>query len=772
MTTPPKPDPSPATDRSGRVPREARARAAALVRILRDANDAYYRRHAPVMTDAEFDALLRELEQLEARHPVLRTPDSPTQVVGSDLGDEGDEASGDKVPAEGNDDEDAPGAGAPSSGGKKPRRNAGGNAANAATPGGFRKVTHLFPMLSIQNTYSEEEVRDFHRQVTAKISEDELEYVCEPKIDGVAMSLVYENRALVAGVTRGDGTRGDDVTRNVRTIAGIPQTLPQDWPSGRVEVRGEVYMTEADFLRYNDYSQRVYGKELQNPRNTASGSLKLKDPAETAERPLSFFAYAILLEGAPDGSHWDNLLRLERAGFPVNPLRARVHAQGVEENAGAADAVEDAGPENTEGQGGGRGLVDRVMAVCARWETRRARLPYLIDGVVIKVSSLKHQAALGRTAKSPRWVIAYKYKTEAAETTLESVDFQVGRTGVVTPVANLRPVPLGGTVVKRATLHNFEEVARLGLQCPDVVRVEKGGEIIPKITAVVTDKRPPASRPIVPPATCPVCGGELVKVEDEVAWRCDNLQCPAQVQRALLHFASRGAMNIEHLGPALMDALLEAGVVRDAADLYALTLEDLIHLERMAERSAQRVLESLAASRTRGLDNLLFGLGIRFVGKTTARALARHFGTLEALKNASPEDLEAVPEVGTRIAKSVYDYFRNPATDRLLRKFEEAGLTLSYEAPAGEQPLAGQTWVITGTLPTWSRDEARTRLEHAGAKVTDSVSKKTTALLAGDAAGSKLDKAVKLGIPVKTEPEVKALLGDPGDGAPGEPLAG
>ncbi len=776
MTTPHKPAPDSAADHPDTIPHTARARATVLTRILRDANDAYYRRHAPVMTDAEFDALLRELDSLEVRYPALRTADSPTQVVGSDLSDE--------ASAEGNDEGtgartasgDAPrAAGAPSPAGKKARRKTGG-AADAASPGGFRKVTHLFPMLSIQNTYSEEEVRDFHRQVTGKISEDGLEYVCEPKIDGVAMSLVYENRVLVAGVTRGDGTRGDDVTRNVRTIAGIPHALPPDWSADRVEIRGEVYMTEADFLRYNDYSQRVYGKELQNPRNTASGSLKLKDPAETAERPLSFFAYAILREGVTDGSHWDNLLRLERAGFPVNPLRARVHAGGVEEGPGAPDAQDahgagngnrTAGPENPEGNGGGSGLVDRVMGVCARWETRRAGLPYLIDGVVIKVSSLKQQAALGRTAKSPKWVIAYKYKTEAAETALESVDFQVGRTGVVTPVANLRPVPLGGTIVKRATLHNFEEIARLGLQCPDVVRVEKGGEIIPKITAVVTEKRPPASRPIVPPATCPVCGGELSRVEDEVAWRCDNLQCPAQVQRALLHFASRGAMNIEHLGPALMDALLEAGVVRDAADLYALTLEDLIHLERMAEKSAQRVLESLAASRTRGLDNLLFGLGIRFVGKTTARALARHFGTLDALKNASPEDLEAVPEVGARIARSVHDYFRNPSTENLLQKFANAGLTLSYEAPAGEQALAGQTWVITGTLPTWSRDEARTRLEHAGAKVTDSVSKKTTALLAGDAAGSKLDKAAKLGIPVKTEADVRALLGDPEDGAPG-----
>lgn len=743
MTASKKSSPKPAPD----VPEPARARAAELTRVLRAANDAYYRAHAPVMSDFEFDRLLRELEDLEAAHPALRTPDSPTQTVGSDLSEAGENgnAAVDASPSR--------------TAARKTRKKAGGSAADAATPGGFRKVTHLFPMLSIQNTYSEEEVRDFHRQVTGKIPEAELAYVCEPKIDGVAMSLVYENRALALGVTRGDGTQGDDVTRNILTIKSIPRTLPADWPADRVEVRGEVYMREDDFLRYNDYSMRVYGKELQNPRNTASGSLKLKDPAEAAERPLSFFAYAILRANVADDTHWNNLRKLEAAGFPVNPLRAVIDGRGREHDEGEEL---DGGAE----QGGNAALevneadaVSRVLAVCARWERLRDTLPYLIDGVVIKVSSLRQQAALGRTAKSPKWVIAYKYKTEAAETTLESVDFQVGRTGVVTPVANLKAVPLGGTVVKRATLHNFEEIARLGLQCPDVVRVEKGGEIIPKITAVVSEKRPPHSAPIVPPATCPVCGFELVKVEEEVAWRCDNLQCPAQVQRALLHFAGRGAMNIEHLGPALMDALLEAGVVKDAADLYALTRENLEGLERMAEKSAQRVLDSIAESRARGLDRLVFGLGIRFVGKTTAKVLARHFGTLAALRAASQEELEAVPEVGARIAKSLFDYFRNPQTGILLRKFQDAGLKLDYDAPVGEQPLAGQTWVITGTLPTWSRDEARERLENAGAKVSESVSKKTTALLAGEAAGSKLDKAGKLGVPVKSEDDVKELLG-------------
>lgn len=701
---------NPPEDDSPAVPGEVAARAAELRKVLDAANDAYYRANAPVMPDAEFDRLLRELDDLETEYPSLRTPDSPTQHVGSDLS--GDDAG----------DGDDAGSGARAQRGRA-----------AGTPGGFRKVPHLFPMLSIQNTYSEEEVRDFHRQVTEKVPEDALDYVCEPKIDGVALALVYEDRKLALGVTRGDGVRGDDVTRNVRTIASIPATLPDDWPAGRVEVRGEVYMTQADFLRYNDYSIRVHGKELQNPRNTASGSLKLKDPAETARRPLSFFAYAVLLEDAKDGSHWDNLARLDRAGFPVNPLRAKVRG------------------------------VDAVMATCAEWEKLRDGLPYLIDGVVVKVDSLRQQAQLGRTAKSPKWVIAYKYKAEAVETVLESVSFQVGRTGVVTPVANLRPVQLGGTTVKRATLHNFDEIARLGLQCPDVVRVEKGGEIIPKITTVVAEKRPADSAPIVPPATCPECGGELSKVEEEVAWRCDNLQCPAQVQRALLHFASRGAMNIEHVGPALVDALLESGKLRDLADLYHLRREDLEGLDRMAEKSAQRVLASLEESKGRGLDRLLFGLGIRFIGKTTAKVLARHFGTLDAIAAASAEELEKVNEVGERVARSVSDYFRAPRNLAVLEKLRRAGLKLDYDAPEGDQPLAGQTWVITGTLPGWSRDEAREALERAGAKVTDSVSKKTTALLAGEAAGSKLDKAAKLGIPVRTEAEVRALIGEIGE---------
>jgi DNA ligase (NAD+) len=668
-------------DQEQRVDREsAQARVEELRPLLRVANEAYYQKGESPMSDVQFDQLMHELEDLEEAYPELQHPDSPTHKVGSDL------------------------------------------------VSGFKKVSHRYPMLSIQNTYSEEEVRDFHRQVTEKISADTVEYVCEPKIDGVAMSLVYEDRCLVLGVTRGDGVQGDDVTRNIRTIKTIPQELHKEFPQGRIEVRGEIYMKEADFLAFNEYSMRVHGRELQNPRNTASGSLKLKDPKETAQRPLSFFAYNILSDSS-EGTHWENLLLLDKSGFPVNSLRAKVKT------------------------------VDEVMAVCEEWNKIRDGLPYLIDGVVIKVNSLKQQAQLGRTAKNPKWVIAYKYKAEAAETVLESVSFQVGRTGVVTPVANLKPVQLGGTLVKRATLHNFDEIERLDLRVPDVVMVEKGGEIIPKIISVVKEKRPKHTQAIIPPKVCPICGSGLSKVEEEVAWRCDNLQCPAQVQRAILHFASRGAMNIENVGPALVDLLLEKKVIENVADLYDLNREDLEQLERMAEKSADNVITSIAGSKERGLDRLLFGLGIRFVGKTTAGALARHFKNLETLRAATLEELEITPDVGERIAKSLHEYFQNPETQKLLEHLKRVGVKTDYEVPEGSQILAGQTWVITGTLPSWSRDEAREILEKAGAKVSESISKKTSVLLAGESAGSKLEKAKKLGVKIVSEEEAKSLIG-------------
>lgn len=660
--------------------KEVSKRVKDLHNLVSQADEAYYRHGHSPMSDEEYDRLARELSDLEAAHPELKVSSTPTEQVGSDL-----------------------------------------------TPG-FRKVEHKYPMLSIQNTYSEEEVLDWHRQVTEKINPEDLEYVAELKIDGVALSLIYEDRKLSQAVTRGDGARGDEVTQNVRTIKTIPVALPDFLPTGRVEMRGEVYMTRENFRTFNEYCLLTYGKEQQNPRNTTSGSLKLKDPAETAIRNLDFFAYGILQDGL-DGSHWNNLELLAKAGFPVNKHRVKVKT------------------------------IPEVMDACAQWLTIRDSLPYNIDGVVIKVNDLRHQALLGRTSKSPKWVIAYKYKTEAVETVLENVTYQVGRTGAVTPVAHFKPILLGGTLVKRATLHNFDEIARLGLMIHDHVIVEKGGEIIPKVMSVLLDKRPENAAPIQAPTHCPVCGSDLVRLEEEVALRCDNLSCPEQVARAVLHFTSRQAMNIEDIGPALVEALLREGLIKSAPDLYFLRHDQLENLERMGEKSAQNVIDAIQKSKDQGLDRLVYGFGIRFIGKTSSTLLARHFKTLEALQNATLEDLCAIHEIGDRMAESLVKFFANPATKELIAKLKDAGVSLEYQGVEGTHELAGQTFVLTGTLPTWSREEAKQLIENAGGKTTDSVSKKTSYVLAGEAAGSKLEKAQKLGVKVISEADLKTMLG-------------
>ncbi len=647
--------------------------------LITAADEDYYQREHSPMADEAYDALAKELAGLESEYPEFKSGPSPTDSVGSDLAQ------------------------------------------------GFRKVEHRFPMLSIQNTYSEAEVLDWYRQVTEKIDPAALEYVAELKIDGVAMSLIYEEGVLTQAITRGDGTRGDDVTQNVRTIPTIPKELPGWMPKERFEVRGEVFMTRENFRAFNEYSLLTYGKEQQNPRNTASGSLKLKNPKEMALRKLDFFAYNIL-GGELDGSHWANLERLEKAGFPVNPLRAKVKS------------------------------IAEVMHACAGWLVLRDSLPYNIDGAVIKVDDLRQQAFLGRTAKSPKWVIAYKYKTEAAETVLESVSYQVGRTGTVTPVAHFTPVLLGGTMVKRATLHNFDEIGRLGVMLRDHVVVEKGGEIIPKVVSVAMEKRHPDASAIVPPTQCPVCGSDLARLEDAVALRCDNLQCPAQVARSILHFTSRQAMNIENIGPALVESLLKERLITGFTDLYFLKQEQLEGLERMAEKSARNVVESIQASKKAGLDRLLFGFGIRFIGKTSATLLARHFKSMEALRNASLDDLRAIHEIGDRMAESIIAYFRAEATEATLTRLAAAGVNLNYTGMEGTHELAGQTFVLTGTLPTWSREEAKQLIENAGGKTTESVSKKTSFLVAGDSAGSKLEKAQKLGVRVLSEADLKKML--------------
>lgn len=580
----------------------------------------------------------------------------------------------------------------------------------------FPRVAHRFPMLSIANAYSETEMRDWEKQLRNWVPGD-LRWICEAKIDGVSLSLTYANGQLVRAVTRGDGREGDDITANAKTIRDIPHSLPGA-PAGEFEVRGEVYMEREAFASLNGRMQAEGGRIFQNPRNTVAGSLKLKDTQECALRPMRFFAYH--LPGTEiHAHHSENLALLARLGFQVFQ-----HSMAYN--------------------------VEDIMAAADQLEKQRDELPFDIDGMVVKLDNLNQQKEAGMTAKCPRWAIAYKFKAERAYARLLSIGLQVGRTGAVTPVANLEPVRLGGTTVKRASLHNFDEIARLDLHEGDQVGVEKGGEIIPKIVEVVVAARSANALPIVAPSQCPVCGSTLTRNDDEVALRCENLQCGAQTQRLLEHFASREAMDIENLGPALIAQLVAKNLVQAPPDLYRLRLEDLSTLERMAEKSAANVLTSIAQSKEQSLERLLHGLGIRFVGRTGARNLARHFQELDRIASASLDELRAAPEVGDRIAASVHDFFRSETGSKWVEQLRTLGLQFRYTGNTGTL-FAGQTVVLTGTLPTLGRDEARQLLESNGAKVSGSVSKKTSWVLAGEDAGSKLAKAQELGIPVYDE---------------------
>ncbi|MBF0433273.1 MAG: NAD-dependent DNA ligase LigA [Fibrobacteria bacterium] len=646
------------------------------------ANTQYYQLGYTSISDQEYDDLYSTLEILEKTYPELASPDSPTRRVGNDL-----------------------------------------------SPG-FPKHQHAYPMLSIGNTYSAEELQDFIKQIENKIPPAELSYAVELKIDGVALSLIYKNRKLVRAVTRGDGVTGDDVTANAKTISSIPLVLPDTFPEGRFELRGEVYMSNPVFEDLYNYTLEVNGQELQNPRNTASGSLKLKDPRMVARRKLSFFAYSAIGDYSKD-THFENLSWLEEAGFPVNPERRLVHS------------------------------LDEIISICDIWDEKRNSLDYNIDGLVIKANKIAHQKRLGATAKSPRWVIAYKYKAQAAETLLKAVTFQVGRTGTVTPVALLNPVDLAGSTVQRATLHNFDEIQRLGIQTNDTVMVEKGGEIIPKITGVILEKRQPDSRSIEIPTHCPECDSVLTKIPEEVALRCENLQCPAQLQRALQHFVSRDAMNIEHIGPSLIRQLLSSGLIKTPACLYALTEDQLASLERMADKSAQNVIASLEASKEQSVERLILGLGIRHIGKSAAKTLAKTFKTLDALIDAKGETLTAINEIGQRMADSVVEFFSTPHNISLVEELKSHGLNFSYTGSTNEiESFSGKTFVLTGTLTKMARDEAREKIETAGGKVTSAVSKKTGFVIAGESAGSKLAKAQKLGITVLSETEFLSMLGN------------
>lgn len=664
-----------------------------LKKQLEEASRLYYKDGFSPMSDQDFDFGLKEMEALEAKYPELRGKDSLTQRVGSDLTND------------------------------------------------FAKVAHAVPMLSIANVYSAEEMAEFVKAAEEGISALEPQtsnpkategrdltphtWICERKIDGVSLSIVYENGRLKQAATRGDGAQGDDVTLNALTIADIPETLdakklkidPSEIPQGTFEVRGEVYMEREAFERLNEQFILEGKKIFQNPRNTVSGSLKLKSVAECKTRPMRFFAYHI--PQSNNKTHEENLLQLKKLGFHTNDYWTA---------------------DNT----------DEIMKISEQIGASRDSLPFEIDGMVVKLNDLAMQRALGTTSKSPRWAIAYKFKAERAYTPLLSVEFQVGRTGAVTPVANLAPVRLAGTTVKRATLHNFDEVSRLDLHYGDTVGVEKGGEIIPKITDVKKELRPAGAVPVTAPEKCPVCGEPLTHIDDEVILRCENMHCPAQVQCLFEHFVSREAMNIENLGPALIASLIATGKIKRIPDLYRLTLEDLESQERMAKKSAKNVFDAIAASKERSLENLLHGLGIRFVGRTSARNLAKHFRTLEAIRTATVEDLQNVTDVGERIGKSVYDFFHTPLYTNEIDELVSLGCPTEFKGVV-KTLFQGQTAVITGTLPSMDRDEARKLIEENGGKVSGSVSKKTSWVLAGDAAGSKLTKANELGIPVHDE---------------------
>ncbi|MFZ5466348.1 MAG: NAD-dependent DNA ligase LigA [Pseudomonadota bacterium] len=646
---------------------------------------AYYVLDAPIIPDAEYDRLMRELREIEAAHPDWVTPDSPSQRVG----------------------------GAPLA--------------------GFAEVRHAVPMLSLDNAMGDDELADFDRRVRERLGTDHaVEYNAEPKIDGLAISLRYEDGLLVRAATRGDGERGEDVTANVRTVHAIPlRLMGEGWPAV-LEVRGEVYMPRKGLAALNARLEQAGEKTFANPRNAAAGSLRQLDSRITATRPLSFFAYGW---GEVDGlalpeRHSAMLERLRGWGLPVNPLN-----------------------EVVKGHDGAQGYAARILA-------QRESLGYDIDGAVFKVDRLADQRELGFVARAPRWAVAFKFPPEEELTELLDVDWQVGRTGALTPVARLRPVHVGGVTVSNATLHNMDMIRQKDVRIGDTVIVRRAGDVIPEIVGSVPERRPADAREIQAPATCPVCGSHVEQVEGEAVARCTGgLYCPAQRREAIRHFAARRAMDIDGLGEKIITQLDEAGLVKRLDDLYRLKLEDIAALERMAEKSAKNLLDALEKSKHTTFGRFLYALGIREVGEATAQALARHFGGLEPLMEANVEQLMEVPDVGPVVAAHVAGFFAEPHNREVIAGLLAAGIHWDTPArPVGAQPLAGKTYVITGVLTGMTREEAKARLEALGAKVTDSVSKKTTAVITGEAAGSKLDKARELGIPVLDQEGLAELL--------------
>ena len=661
------------------------AEADKLRREIRHNEYLYYVLDAPEITDAEYDRMMVRLRELEARYPESIPADSPTQRVG-------------------------------------------GRASSQ-----FTEVRHLEPLLSLGNVFSAEELRAFDERVRSGLpAGSKVEYVMEPKIDGLACSLIYENGKLVRAATRGDGVVGENVTANVRTIRSIPLTLKV--PEGEavpelLDVRGEVYMPRQAFMRLNEQRAERGESEFANPRNAAAGSLRQLDPQVTASRSLSFFAYYLVGEGAQP-KHSESLALLARYGFKVS------ENYKVVEN------------------------IDEAIKYIGDFNELRQGLSYDTDGAVIKVNDVYQQRILGATGKDPRWATAYKYPPEQAETTLEDIDWRVGRTGVLTPTAVLTPVKLSGSVISRATLHNEDFIRAKDIRIGDRVVINKAGEIIPEVLRVVAEKRTGDEKEVEIPSVCPECGWRVERQGEEAAIRCTNPHCPALGREGLIHFVSRDAMNIDGCGPSVINALLDAGLVRDAADLYSLRKEDLLKLERMGEKSADNLLAALDESKKNELDKLLFALGIRHVGAKVARILATEFGSMEKLQQAQPEELAQIRDIGDKIAESAVTWLNVPANIDLVERLAAAGLTMTFTPPASQEdnPFFGKTLVFTGAMPTLGRAEAKTMAQDVGAKVSGSVSRKTDYVIAGAEAGSKLEKAQQLGVTVIDEAEFLRLL--------------
>jgi DNA ligase (NAD+) len=591
-------------------------------------------------------------------------------------------------------------------------------------------------MLSLDNTYNEEELRGWERRVHELSGRKDVDYVCELKLDGMSLALIYKDGKLVRGITRGDGSVGEDVTLNVRTVRSVPLSIPKEklkkagFPED-FEVRGELLMPTAAFKKVNEERERKGLATFANPRNFTAGTVRQLDANITAERRMDFFPYILLDNGRTYfDRHWKTLDALAAAGFKVNQNRKLAHG------------------------------IDEAWAFIQQWEAKRDSLPYEIDGIVIKVDRTALQDELGFTGKAPRWAIAYKYAARAGITKLEDIRVQVGRTGKLTPVAMLAPVLIGGTTVRNATLHNMDEIERLGVKIGDWVQVERGGDVIPKVVKVIEDKdHLRGTRVFEMPEKCPVCGTKVVRTEGEVDYRCVNANCPAKLRETILHFASRGVMNIDGMGDALVNQLTERGLVKNVADIYKLTKDDLLSLERMGDKSAQNILDEIEASKKLPLERVIYGLGIRMVGERTAQFLAEHFGSMEALETASVEELQDVNEVGPRIAESIVEFFSIAANRKLVERLRDAELTLTGHKKQRGTKLAGKTFVLTGTLAHFTRDEAKKMIEDAGGKVTGSVSKKTDYVVAGADAGSKLDKAKELGVAVIDEKQLEQLAG-------------